>query len=105
MLHSRVHITTTRGHSKLNNFTMVDSTDSGSVSKLSCLIADSAAFLRNVDLQNLSDHIFTINEVVGEIRDAGTKQRLAVLPYELDFRTPSAESLQFGKHFLIFFDN
>lgn len=71
----------------------------GEQTKLPCLVADSAAFLRNVDLQNLSDHIFTIKEVVGEIRDATTKQRLAVLPYELDFRSPSAESLQFVTEF------
>jgi len=62
--------------------------------KLDCVVADSAAFLRNADLNNLGRKIFTVREVVGEIRDAATKQRLAVLPYELIFRTPSAESLQ-----------
>merc|ERR1712183_511238 len=63
-------------------------------SKLDCLVADSAAFLRNADLHNLGHKVFTVREVVGEIRDSATKQRLAVLPYELNFRTPSAESLQ-----------
>merc|ERR1712168_1376592 len=62
-------------------------------SKLDCLVADSAAFLRNADLHNLSHKVFTVREVVGEIRDSATKQRLAVLPYELNVRTPSAESL------------
>merc|ERR1712168_905196 len=61
--------------------------------KLDCLVADSAAFLRNADLHNLSHKVFTVREVVGEIRDSVTKQRLAVLPYELNVRTPSAESL------------
>jgi len=67
--------------------------------RLACLVADSAAFIRNVDLQNLGRRIFTVKEVVSEIRDASTKQRLAVLPYELDFRTPSAESLHFVTEF------
>jgi len=62
-------------------------------SKLQCLIADSAAFLRNADLQNLSHRVFTVKEVISEIRDSATKQRLAVLPYEIIFRTPSTESL------------
>merc|ERR1712142_1257996 len=35
----------------------------------------------------------TIREVVAEIRDSATKQRLAVLPYELNFREPSAQSI------------
>jgi len=79
---------------------MVSTDDaSGSSSRLPCLVADAAAFLRNVDLQNLGNRIFTIREVVSEIRDAATKQRLAVLPYDLDFRTPSAESIQFVTEF------
>merc|ERR1711962_1597567 len=71
-----------------------DTNTSNEESKLDCVVADSAAFLRNADLHNLGRKIFTVREVVGEIRDAATKQRLAVLPYELIFRTPSAESLQ-----------
>merc|ERR1711962_34586 len=71
-----------------------DTNTSNEESKLECVVADSAAFLRNADLHNLGRKIFTVREVVGEIRDAATKQRLAVLPYELIFRTPSAESLQ-----------
>lgn len=70
--------------------------------KLPCLIADSAAFLRNVDLQNLCNGVFTIREVISEIRDAATRQRLAVLPYEITFREPSAESILFGQQTLYF---
>jgi len=62
--------------------------------KLKCLVADSAAFIRNADLQNLTQQVFTVREVIGEIRDSATKQRLAVLPYEIIFRTPSNESLR-----------
>ena len=64
--------------------------------KLKCIVADSAAFLKNVDLQNLSERIFTINEVIREIRDSATRKRLAVLPYEIEFREPSTESISAG---------
>lgn len=78
----------------LDESNMVASDESNNSAKLPCLVADAAAFLRNVDLQNISEKIFTIKEVIHEIRDSATKQRLAVLPYELNFREPSAESFQ-----------
>ena len=60
------------------------------------LVADSGAFLKNIQLQEIAERIFTIREVVHEIKDAVTKQRLAVLPYTIEFREPSLESLQHG---------
>ena len=41
--------------------------------------------------------MYTIPEVVKEIRDKATKQRLQVLPYELIFREPSAEAIRTGE--------
>jgi len=64
-----------------------------------CLVADSAAFIRNVNLQTIGENVYTIGDVVNEIRDSATKQRLAVLPYELNFREPSSESLKFVTDF------
>eukprot|EP00795_Rhopilema_esculentum_P001569 gene1569-16020_t len=58
------------------------------------LVADSAAFLKNAQLQNIANRIFTVQDVVHEIRDAATRQRLAVLPYEIEFREPSTESVK-----------
>ena len=72
--------------------------------KLSCLIADSAAFLRNVGLQNLAERIFTIREVITEIRDSATRKRLAVLPYEVEFREPSVDSINTGKNSIHYFN-
>lgn len=74
------------------------------VKKLSCLVADSAAFIRNVDLETLTERVFTIHEVISEIRDSATRKRLAVLPYEVEFREPSAESIKTSKaiFFLLF---
>uniref|UniRef100_T2M3I8 RNA-binding protein NOB1 n=1 Tax=Hydra vulgaris TaxID=6087 RepID=T2M3I8_HYDVU len=73
--------------------------DQDSSFKLSCIVADSAAFIRNVDLQSLGKRIFTIGEVIDEIRDCATKQRLSVLPYEIEFREPSSECLKFVSEF------
>merc|ERR1712168_811346 len=95
----KLHIVTDIKNQNNNKMVLFADEGDNDDAKLTCLVADSAAFLRNVDLQNLSQRIFTIKEVVGEIRDSATKQRLAVLPYDLNFRTPSAESIQFVTEF------
>ncbi|KAM4018698.1 RNA-binding protein NOB1 [Anomaloglossus baeobatrachus] len=58
------------------------------------VVADSGAFLRNAALQEIGAHIYTVRDVVSEIRDKPTRRRLAVLPYELLFREPGPESIQ-----------
>lgn len=68
---------------------------------LECLVADSAAFLKNAPLQQISRKIFTIRDVVCEIRDSATRQRLAVLPYTVEFREPSAESIKAGEFIMM----
>lgn len=67
--------------------------------RLPCLVADSAAFLRNVALGDLAQNIFTIRDVISEIRDPQTRQRLAVLPYEITYREPCLESIKFATEF------
>ncbi|KAG9474993.1 hypothetical protein GDO78_003451 [Eleutherodactylus coqui] len=63
-------------------------------SKVPHVVADSGAFLRNAALQEIGAHIYTVRDVVTEIRDKPTRRRLAVLPYELQFREPKPESIQ-----------
>ena len=46
--------------------------------------------------QSIAEKVYTIGDVVDEIRDKATKQRLQVLPYELVFREPSAEAIKTG---------
>ncbi|XP_060041269.1 RNA-binding protein NOB1 isoform X2 [Erinaceus europaeus] len=58
------------------------------------VVADAGAFLRNAALQDIGKNIYTIRDVVGEIRDKATRRRLAVLPYELRFRQPGAEAVR-----------
>ena len=60
------------------------------------LVADSGAFIRGAPLQKWSGEVVTVREVVAEIRDKATRERLQVLPYQLSFREPSAEALRHG---------
>ena len=46
--------------------------------------------------KELGECVYTLPEVTEEIRDAATRQHLQVLPYELTFKQPSADSVKFG---------
>ena len=65
--------------------------------KVRTLVADSGAFIKGAPLQQWSSNVVTIKDVVNEIRDANTRQRLQVLPYELTFREPSQAAISHGK--------
>lgn len=51
--------------------------------KSKCLVADSAAFLRHCNLRKFSEQVYTCEDVIAEIKDSFTRQRLQVLPYQL----------------------
>uniref|UniRef100_A0A2R8ZDS0 RNA-binding protein NOB1 n=1 Tax=Pan paniscus TaxID=9597 RepID=A0A2R8ZDS0_PANPA len=57
------------------------------------------AFLRDAALQDIGKNIYTIREVVTEIRDKATCRRLAVLPYELRFKEPLLEYVRLVTEF------
>ena len=61
------------------------------------LVADSGAFIKGAPLQEWSENVVTVKEVVTEIRDARTRQRLQFLPYNLTFREPSHSAIQHGE--------
>ena len=61
------------------------------------LVADSGAFIKAAPLERWSKAVYTVKEVVDEIRDTNTRRRLQVLPYELVFREPSQEAIRCGK--------
>ena len=65
-------------------------------SKSDVLIVDAAAFIKNVPLQTMAHRLVTLADVVAEIRDAETRRRLQVLPYELELREPSSDAIKFG---------
>ncbi|XP_048403118.2 RNA-binding protein NOB1 isoform X2 [Stegostoma tigrinum] len=58
------------------------------------VVADAGAFLKNAPLQEFGKTIYTLKEVVNEIRDKETKRRLAVLPYQLHFKEPFPEYIR-----------
>uniref|UniRef100_A0A8D2JF65 Ribonuclease PIN domain-containing protein n=1 Tax=Varanus komodoensis TaxID=61221 RepID=A0A8D2JF65_VARKO len=66
------------------------------------VVADAGAFLRGAPLQEIGRNIYTIREVVTEIRDKETRQRLAVLPYQLHFKQPFPEYVRLGEPLLCF---
>lgn len=65
----------------------------GARSKVQHIVADSAAFLKNAPLHDMCENVYTVEELISEIRDAATRQRLSVLPYTLHLRQPSTEAL------------
>ena len=69
--------------------------------EIGVLVADSGAFIKGAPLQKWSSKVVTIREVIAEIRDKATRERLQVLPYELTFKEPSTEALQHGRTFFL----
>lgn len=57
------------------------------------VIVDSGGFIANAPIKDLAPNVYCIQEVVNEIKDKATKQRLQVLPYSINFREPSADSI------------
>lgn len=48
-------------------------------------------------MQDIGKNIYTIRDVVTEIRDKATRRRLAVLPYELRLKEPFPEYVRLGE--------
>jgi len=67
--------------------------------KVKKLVADTAAFIKNAQMQEISEVVYTIRSVVDEIRCTTTKARLRVLPYEIKMVEPSLESIHFVTEF------
>uniref|UniRef100_A0A131XK52 RNA-binding protein NOB1 n=1 Tax=Hyalomma excavatum TaxID=257692 RepID=A0A131XK52_9ACAR len=63
------------------------------------LVVDSGGFIKNAALQEIGENIYTLAEVVSEIKDKATKQRLQVLPYKLNYRVPSPEAIKIMTEF------
>jgi len=66
---------------------------------MKALVIDSGALIKGGgggEFERSADKVYTIQEVVSEIKDAITRQRLQVLPYELKVREPSPESVKHG---------
>ena len=64
--------------------------------KMKCLVADTAAFIKNVPMHEYADDIISTRDVVDEIRDKETKQRLLACPIEIQYREPDPQSIKKG---------
>ena len=52
-------------------------------------------------MQDIGENIYTVPDIIKEIRDATTRARLQVLPYELHFKQPSPEAIKCGESVVI----
>lgn len=69
------------------------------VQRASHVVVDSGAFIKCSNLHNLGETIYSTKEVVAEIKDRQTRQRLQVLPYELNLQEPVPECIHFVTEF------
>uniref|UniRef100_A0A3Q3B627 RNA-binding protein NOB1 n=1 Tax=Kryptolebias marmoratus TaxID=37003 RepID=A0A3Q3B627_KRYMA len=58
------------------------------------VVADAGAFLKKAPLQDIGKNIYTLRDVVDEIRDKPTRRSLAFLPYQLHFKEPHPENIR-----------
>uniref|UniRef100_A0A915DM88 RNA-binding protein NOB1 n=1 Tax=Ditylenchus dipsaci TaxID=166011 RepID=A0A915DM88_9BILA len=58
------------------------------------LVVDACGFINNTQLQSLGKHLYTVPEVINELRDKAVRERLRNLPYEVMLKEPSSEALK-----------
>lgn len=63
------------------------------------VVADAGAFLKRAPLQDIGRNIYTLRDVVDEIRDRPTRRSLAFLPYQLNFKEPRPEHIRLVTEF------
>nr|CAG4640949.1 EOG090X07WR [Eulimnadia texana] len=67
------------------------------VLKVKHIVLRTGAMLRRATCKtiNIAEVVYTLRDVVDEIRDQATRQRLQVLPYELKMIEPNVEAIKF----------
>lgn len=78
---------------------VMDPVKLSSSARVKHLVVDSGGFIKNAALQEIGENIYSLAEVVSEIKDKATKQRLQVLPYKLNYRVPSPEAIKIMTEF------
>ena len=63
------------------------------------LVVDSGGFICGSPLHDMGEKIYTVQDVISEIRDKATRERLQCLPYELRIMEPFEEDIAFVKKF------
>lgn len=67
--------------------------------KLKFLIADTTAFINNVQLHDYAERILTVPDVVFEVKNRRQIRRLAVIPFDLEVIEPKSENLHYVTEF------
>ena len=62
--------------------------------KLAHLVVDAGPIIRGERLEHLASSFWTVPEVIAEIRDSKSRQRLQTLPYELRTKEPSVAAVR-----------
>uniref|UniRef100_A0A158R4F5 RING-type E3 ubiquitin transferase n=1 Tax=Syphacia muris TaxID=451379 RepID=A0A158R4F5_9BILA len=60
------------------------------------LVVDSGAFIKRAPLQDIGSKIFTVPEVINELKCSKTREFIEMLPYEILLQEPTPESLGIG---------
>lgn len=63
------------------------------------LIVDTAALLKYVPLWEYGEQLYSVPEVISEIRDKEARQRLEALPFPIVMRQPQPQSIKFVNEF------
>ncbi|XP_029624454.1 RNA-binding protein NOB1 [Salmo trutta] len=63
------------------------------------VVVDAGGFLKKAALQEIGKNIYTLKDVVEEIRDKATRRSLSFLPYQLNFREPYPEDIRLVTEF------
>lgn len=69
---------------------------------ISVAVVDTNAVISGVQLHRIADTAVTIPEVLSEVRDKNTRQALANLPFALECKEPTEESVKAGKAFALY---
>merc|ERR1712072_1612858 len=57
------------------------------------VVLDTAAFIHNVDVSKLGKKLYTVPEVISEIREAKARERFKNRTYEVLFKEPSKSDI------------
>lgn len=61
--------------------------------KIKILVADTTAFINNVNLHEFAERIVTVPDVINEVKHRRQIRRLAVLPYDLEIIDPGSDNV------------
>ncbi|BFZ13557.1 hypothetical protein BsWGS_16596 [Bradybaena similaris] len=61
--------------------------------KVTHVVADAGAFIRNAPLRDIAENVYTVPEVILESCDRATRRRLKVFPVDIKFKEPSSDAL------------